>query len=215
MPSCALSRRDPPNGKNGFSKTKGFTVIELMIAVAVLAIITSLALPSYRALLEKRQVTSAAQQLAAFLSSAQLESVKRNQFVAVNLEFNGGEWCLGMTDADRPQDATCDCTIDAPENEAACILDNTGEAEMRVLRFSSLAYPEVLSETSAVGDGNIVFDPVRGLILDAETASIDLISPDQEMYALTIGLTPTGRVKICSDSVRGDKLVPGYEECQP
>ena len=55
MPSRALSRRDPQNGKNGFSIARGFTVIEMMIALAVLAIITSLALPSYRALLEKRE----------------------------------------------------------------------------------------------------------------------------------------------------------------
>ena len=44
MPNRAHSRRDPQKGKNGFSTSKGFTVIELMIAVGVLAIITSLAL---------------------------------------------------------------------------------------------------------------------------------------------------------------------------
>jgi len=88
MPSRALSRRDPPNGKNGFSIARGFTVIEMMIAVAVLAIITSLALPSYRAIMEKRQVTSGAERLSAFLGSVQLESIKRYENVTVSLETN-------------------------------------------------------------------------------------------------------------------------------
>ena len=37
MPSSAQTRRDPQQGKKGFSKNKGFTVIELLIAVAVIA----------------------------------------------------------------------------------------------------------------------------------------------------------------------------------
>jgi type IV fimbrial biogenesis protein FimT len=86
MPTQATSRRDPQNTGKGISTHHGFTVIELMISLAVLAIITSLALPSYRNILEKRQVTSGAEQIGAFLSLAQLESVKRNQFVAVNYQ---------------------------------------------------------------------------------------------------------------------------------
>ena len=79
MPIRAQTRRDPQKGKNGFSAVKGFTLIELMIALGIIAIITSLALPSYRTIIEKRQVTSGAEQLAAFLSSAQMESVKRSR----------------------------------------------------------------------------------------------------------------------------------------
>ena len=214
MPSCALSRRDPPNGKIGISNNKGFTVIEMLIVVAVLAIITSLALPSYRALLEKRRVTSGSEQISAFLSSAQMESVKRNQFVAVNLEYNDGAWCLGMRDDDTP-DVSCDCTIEDTGNAQACVLDSSGVSELRVMRSSGVNYPELLASTSGLGgdDNNLVFDPVRGLIVDDETAGIELISPDQETYALNIGLTPTGRVSICSDGGRTIYSVPGYEEC--
>ena len=69
MTNRALVRRDPQKGKKGFSNQKGFTVIELLIVVAVIAIIASLALPSYRAIIEKRQVTSAAERLTAVLST--------------------------------------------------------------------------------------------------------------------------------------------------
>jgi prepilin-type N-terminal cleavage/methylation domain-containing protein len=46
--------RDPQNGKITFSKDKGFTLIELIVVIVVVAIITSFALSSYRTLIEKR-----------------------------------------------------------------------------------------------------------------------------------------------------------------
>lgn len=209
MPINTQNRRDPQKGKNGFSANKGFTVIELLIAVAVLAIVMSLALPSYRAILEKRQVTSGAEQVMAFLSSAQMEAVKRNQFVAVNYQPNGGDWCFGMTAGDD-EDVTCDC------RDGSCLLDG---AE-RTIFSSVLTKPEVL-DLNGIDFGNadsdkqtILFDPVRGMTVLAESASVQLISPDQESWALNVEMVPTGRVKICADTTRSTKSVPGYKECQ-
>ena len=203
MPNNALTRKDPPKGKKGFSTNKGFTVIELMITIAVIAIVTSLALPSYRSIVEKRQVTSGAEQVMAFLSTAQMEAVKRNQFVAVNYQDNGGAWCFGLTAADD-DDASCDCTNNS------CTLDG----QLRVLNSTMLKRPQVLSAATVGGDDDtLVFDPVRGLTVGAEVADIALISPDATSWALNIQITPTGRVKICTDSGRGDHPVPGYEEC--
>ena len=208
MPRKTHTRKDPRKGKKEFSTNKGFTVIELLIAVAVLAIITSLALPSYRAILEKRQVTSGAEQIMAFLSSAQMEAVKRNQFVAVNFQPNGGDWCFGMTSGDD-EDVTCNCS------DGSCLLDG---AE-RTIFSSTLSKPEVLVLNgidfgNADGDKQtILFDPVRGMTVLAESASVQLISPDQETWALNVEMVPTGRVKICADD-RSSKSVPGYKECQ-
>ena len=143
MPNPALNRRDPLQGKKGFSTHKGFTVIELMIALAVLAIITSLALPSYRMIIEKRQVTSGAEQFKAFMSSAQLESVRRNQFVAVNYEWNGGDWCLGMRAGDD-NTVSCDCTDTTSVSAGdACAVDGA----FRVLSHSDVNYPQALAST--------------------------------------------------------------------
>ena len=205
MPTSANTRRDPQKGKKEFSTNKGFTVIELLIAVAVLAILMSLALPSYRTIIEKRQVTSGAEQFTAFLSAAQSESVKRNQFVAVNYNWNGGAWCLGMTAGDDDS-VDCDCTT-----ASSCSLDGTE----KVLSAAGLDKTNILDSATVGGedtDGTIVFDPVRGLLVDGETAEFRLISPDQNMYALNIDMRPTGRLQICS-SARGDKSVPGYSDC--
>ena len=102
MPSRAHSRKDPLKGKKEFSTNKGFTLIEVMIVIGVVAILASLALPSYRTILEKRQVTSGAEQISAFISAVQFEAVKRGEPLAVNyLRTDTDTWCLGVTFSDK------------------------------------------------------------------------------------------------------------------
>lgn len=211
MPSRALIGKDPLNGKNGFSKTTGFTVIEMMIAIGVLAIITALALPSYRAIIEKRKVTSAAEQAMAFLSSAQLEAVKRNEIVAVHFGTytKDGDptvyWCLGMTDQ-----AECDCRPAA----SSCTIDGAVRSfQSDIFNYQTGASSINATATQFAGEDNILrFDPVRGLTVNSETVQLALISPDQAMYALNVELSPTGRVMICT-SARGSNMVPGFGPC--
>lgn len=57
----------------------GFTLIELMVAVAVLAVIVSLASPSFRALMEAQRMRSAAFDLMADITLARSEALKRGE----------------------------------------------------------------------------------------------------------------------------------------
>ena len=199
MPTRTHTRRDPQKGKKEFSKNKGFTVIELLIAVAVVAIVTSLALPSYRTIIEKRQVTSGAQQIASFLSLAQLEAVKRNEEVVVSYSApDDGNWCIGI-DAD---DGVCDCGT----NLNSCTIDGA----TRVMTQDNLNYPEAL--TSMTGDGTFSFDPVRGMLTTfTDVASVGFVSQPENTYALNVDVGPTGRVRICS--VDSSTKVPGFQTC--
>jgi type IV fimbrial biogenesis protein FimT len=192
MPSRALSRRDPPNGKNGFSIARRFTVIELMIAVAVFAIILSLALPSYRALIEKRQVTSGAEQVSAFLSAAQLEAVKRNREVAVTCLLESG----------------------------GCVLVDQGNSSHDAVTLRNLEFANVKADVDAISyggsDQQVAYDPIRGMMVPDDTVLLPLelqLSSAQDMYALNVRLLATGRVSVCSDANRADKNVPGYDIC--
>lgn len=210
MPSNALTRRDPPLGKNGFSNVQGFTLIELLVVLAVVAIITTLALPSYRAIMEKRQVTSGAQQLAAFVSSAQLEAVKRNQRVAVRYDFtDSGDWCLGIVNEDSAGwDADDGCTCSADPDVNTCTLDDAD----RVMVPDNLNYNEALETIVGQDDSFYVIDPVRGMMEDfTDVVSFEFVSKPEQSYALNVEVAPTGRVRICSDS--GDQKVPGFDEC--
>ena len=218
MPNSAQTRREPQKGKNGFSAQKGFTVIEVLIAVAVVAIVASLALPSYRSLIEKRQVTSGAEQIGAFMSAVQMEAVKRSEDISVNYQTWGDDgdghplWCLGMTSG---QDG-CDCRPEELRGaEPQCMIDGVE----RVLAYygdgvrQDISQPTVIN--SMVGDNDFYFDPARGLVHDDETtydtAEIVLVS-EETIYGLNVQLGQTGRVKYCTNDI-GSKQVPGYSPC--
>lgn len=195
--------RDPRKGKKEFSAAKGFTVIELMVVIGVIAIIASLALPSYRTLIEKRQVTSGAEQISAFLSSAQLEAVKRNEIVGVHYEFNeAGNWCLGAVLGEE------DCTCSSDPDTNTCLIDGTA----RIMIPENLNYEEAL--VGMDGDGAFVIDPVRGMMADfTDSPVFQFLSQPEETYALNAVMNPTGRVIICSDGERSSHQVPGFDEC--
>jgi prepilin-type N-terminal cleavage/methylation domain-containing protein len=202
MPNAAHTRRDPLKGETGLPKNKGFTIIELMIVIAVIAIITSLAFPSYRTLMEKRQVTSAAEQVAAFLSAAQMEAVKRNQQVAVQCSTDTGI-CQALT---LPE-------LSNPENPDCANPDEL----IRELQFVNL---KANVDDVVYGDASdecIVFDPIRGMLvgLDLNESPVELLlASRQNVYALNVRLSATGRVSMCSDLTRGDNMaVPGYDDC--
>lgn len=202
MNLSSLIRRDPQKGKRGLSTRTGFTVIEMMVVLAVLAIIASLSLPSYQVLLDKRRVTSGAVQLAAFLSAAQIESVKRNEQLSVNYDMadDGSWWCVGLISSN----AACDCTAAVDESNA-CLIDS----QLRVFSQDQVNNPNVMGDMN--GDGQFVFDPVRGLMLEHTDAfEAKLVSPEN-IYALNVQVSASGRVVICRDSTA--KEGTGYGEC--
>ena len=228
MPIKTLNRRDPLKGKNGFSANKGFTLIELMIAVGVLAVIASLALPSYRAIIEKRQVTSGAEQFAAFFSTVKGQAVKRNNDIAMYPQASGGEWCLGFKEFDDSTNyATerCLCMETDVTSANACRVDlnNDGvwqENELTVLRSSDLRKPEVLTGikfqkgTSAVNNKFFVFDSVRGFLeVEADYADNMVLNFESGDYVLNVQIDRLGRTYMCSPSGDGKLPVPGYESC--
>jgi type IV fimbrial biogenesis protein FimT len=71
----------------------GFTLFELMISVAIVAILAAMAFPSYRDFSLRMNVTNNTNQLVGALNTARSEAVKRGRRVAVIA--NGGNWSNG------------------------------------------------------------------------------------------------------------------------
>lgn len=78
---------------------RGFTLIELMITVTIMAILTAMAIPSFSEVILKSTLTNQARDLMASSLLARSEAIKRNQTVTLCASSNGstcgGTWTNG------------------------------------------------------------------------------------------------------------------------
>ncbi|MFK7795146.1 MAG: GspH/FimT family pseudopilin [Gammaproteobacteria bacterium] len=72
----------------------GFTIVELMLSLAVAAVILTIGVPSFQGLIERNQLTSGINQIISSMSLARSEAIKRNQRVSI-CPSSDGATCLG------------------------------------------------------------------------------------------------------------------------
>mgnify|MGYP001812600350 FL=1 len=178
---------------------RGFSLVELMMSIVLVAIGTAIALPSFRDQVEKRQVTNGAEQIASFINAAQGAAMKTNREVWVKWNrASADEWCVGAN-----VDSPCDCTQDD-----ACLIGG----QEYVIDNSSAGNRELLHAITGGGDDDAYgFDPVRGLVLDLTDAPVFELRSNSDDYRLSLTVNSTGRVALCSESA--EHAVPGYEIC--
>lgn len=74
---------------------RGFSLIELMVTVVVLAIVMAIAFPSFTALLNGNRLTTAANELSASLQLARSEALRGNASVTLCRSDNGSACAAG------------------------------------------------------------------------------------------------------------------------
>lgn len=67
----------------GARSTRGFTLLEMLIALGIMAVVTAFAVPGFTDLLAERRAASAARAYATALRKAQAEAIARNRIVEV------------------------------------------------------------------------------------------------------------------------------------
>lgn len=75
------------------NNTEGFTLVELMVVIAVLAILLGIAVPSLKRFIQEQQLLSALRELRASLMIARSESIKRQ--LPVLADNQDGNWATG------------------------------------------------------------------------------------------------------------------------
>lgn len=75
------------------SRAQGFSLLELMITLAVAAILLVIGIPSFRELMHRNQVSSASNELLASLAYARTEAITRGQLVSMCPSANGEAEC--------------------------------------------------------------------------------------------------------------------------
>ena len=179
----------------------GFTLIEMIATVAVLAVLVAVGIPSFQETIDKRRLTGAAEQLQADLQYARSEAIKRNGNVFVTFTGSGTTWCYAISTA------ICDCSA------ASCLLDGV-EKEVNQTGFRNV------SVSQDITGSNLYFEPRRGIVkkdgaatnVNIGTGTITLKSNSgaSNEKDLQIAVGTMGRVKICTPA---SYKVSGYPDC--
>ncbi len=85
----ALSPRRPPRVRPPNQGARGFTTLELMVVVAILAILTALAVPSFTLIVERWRARRVVEDLQATIYLARSEAIKRGGNVLIDKLASG------------------------------------------------------------------------------------------------------------------------------
>ncbi|MBO9648014.1 MAG: GspH/FimT family pseudopilin [Variovorax sp.] len=170
------------------ARMKGFTLVELMVAITVLALLITLAYPSYTTFIQNAQIRSAAESVINGLQLARAEAIRNNQNVQFSLEnTSNGAAITGGTDWSVKSGAALDQTVQARRENSTSSLARVGVRNA------------VSATAAAAGAGlpaNIVFTGLGRLSTATTVRQID-ITGASGARRLAIVLTPGGDVRLC------------------
>ena len=116
------------------ARPRGLTLLELLFTLAIVAVLLTLALPSFGSILSRHRLKAAAEQLAADLAELRLQAAQRG--VPLHLQIHAGaQWCYALATA-----SDCDCRVSqACQLKTVRAQDHPGVTllEGRNLRFDS------------------------------------------------------------------------------
>lgn len=179
----------------------GFTLVELLVTLAVLAILLTTAVPALTDLLDSQRLRITAQRIAADLRYARAEAVKRHADIPIGVSFTPGrDWCYGIS-----QQLPCDCRERDTHSALACLLDSAHERQLRVAASDTEARIH-MTEVRFSGAHSTRFDPLRGT---AQAGTVSLRS--QRGKQLDVRVSTLGRVRICVPEAAAG--IAGYAPC--
>lgn len=164
----------------------GFTLIELMVTIAIMAIIAMMTAPALQEFVDRTRLKGATDRLYADMQFARSEAVKRNSSVSISFS-TGSNWCYGISAG-----SACNCST-----ANSCNIKTVSHSE-----FSGIALDSATFASSAT-----TFDPVRGTLSNAGLARLQSSGGKQTCVRMSV----IGQVRLCSPA--GSANLGGYPTC--
>lgn len=177
---------------NTFSKPAGFTLVEVIVVIAIIGIAVTMGIPSYKQWVQNTQIRNAAESIQGGLQRARAEAIGRNE----NIEFVLGtnpRWIIKIAGAGGAE-------IERASNEGTKNVASSGFADDGVtaadtVTFNSLGAVGVPPNQPLNTNGSV---PLRQIILD--TALLD--PADSRDLWVTVGIDGVGsNVRICDPNL--------------
>jgi type IV fimbrial biogenesis protein FimT len=186
---------------------RGFTLIELMIVIAVVAVLVTLAAPSFYDFIAVQRLKGITSQVMTDLQFARTEAAARSVPVQLRFSFNTVGSCYVLYTGDPDN---CDCT-----NTSTPVCPASTEQEIRTVHV-----PASTGVVVRVGSGSPAkfgFDPATGALIlydrdifvDANTPIVIQSQLDSQR-AIQVQLKYSGRPTMCTP---GLSTVTGVASC--
>ena len=171
-------------------RPRGFSLIEAMVVVAVIAVVATAAVPSLVAFIDGRRLDATAHALAADVHFVRTEAVARNQPIRISIldAADGSCWVVHTGPA-----AQCSCGATPP---AVC---SGGAVEIKTVVLGVADRVSVRANVAS-----IAFDPLHGT--STPTGTLRLV--DGAGRAVHHVVNVMGRVRSCTPTG-----VPGWRAC--
>jgi type IV fimbrial biogenesis protein FimT len=166
---------------------KGFTLVELMIAVSILGVLVALALPAYRDMIQNSMIRGTAESIQSGLQQARIEAIRRNarvQFVMPTA--TNSAWTIGCVTA------TADCPALITERK-----NSEGSSSAVTVTRTPAAATTVVFD----GLGSVLASPPA---LTAPFTQLVVDNPNlaaADSRELRINLQSGGNVRICDPNL--------------
>lgn len=163
------------------SKHAGFTLIELMIVIALFVILASFAAPSYKRMIQNNKIRNAAESIQGGIQLARAEAVKRNASVQFDLRGSDSAWTVCI----------------APSPAADCPAGDN--IQSRSIGDGSSTDIDVTGDT-----GPFVFNSLGIMNSPTSTAEIDIDNAaltTAESRELRVAITVGGSSKMCDPAL--------------
>lgn len=177
--------------RNTRAQQAGFTLVECMVSLAVLAVTLGTAVPSLQQASEHRRLEGAAAQLATDIRHARSAAVALTAPVRMSFHRSSGGSCYLLHTGKA---ADCSCT---PGAGAVC---TNGAQPIRTVTFEATGGLQVTSNAAS-----LLFDPDRGTV--TPTGSINLQLRNGPTIRQVVNIM--GRARTCTPST----ALPAYPAC--
>jgi type IV fimbrial biogenesis protein FimT len=183
---------------------RGFTLVELLVAMVVMAVLVSAIIPSFAGFGANTRLTAAAEQVHAHLQQARSEALTRSAPTFVNFADTGDtDWTYGMSlnpgcavaQTDPTAAGSCVLVVDDGDGSVDPGDGSVDTGDLVLSRSVGADHTDVrmVINNFSSGTSDIRFDPVRGT---SDTGDIRLFASNGNQ--LVVRVNTMGQSRICS-----------------